>query len=110
MTIFRKGKPIHPKRPELGDRAYEVEWADYLPLNPETGDAELDLVQYKRRIVRSIDSARKVARQVYPDSTRAFGVVMITPVEFTDPYGDNIYRTFRWEAIGDTEYYEGDDN
>ncbi len=95
-------------RPELGDKAYEVEWADNLPIDPETGDAELDAVKYKRRIVKTLELARELAKRYWPETTKAFGVVEITPVEFIDPYEENIYRLFRWEACGDSEFYEGE--
>ena len=94
------------KPPELGDRAFRVEWAYELPVN-EHGDCEPDLAKYRARIVATVERAREIAKQVWPETHNAYGVVEITPVEFTDPYEENIRGTFRWEYCGDTEHYEG---
>jgi hypothetical protein len=96
-----------PHRPGLGDRAYEVEWAYEIPID-EFGDRDRDAAKYKRRIVSTLEQARAIARRVWPETHAAFGIVEITPVEFTDPYGDSIYKTFRWEPVGDSEFYEGE--
>lgn len=92
---------------ELGQRGFEVEWAYELPLN-EFGDADLDAAKYKRVIVETIKRARQLAREVWPQTNGVLGVVQITPVELVDPFGDNLRSTFRWEACGDSEFYEGE--
>ena len=89
---------------ELGDKAFEVEWCSVLPRN-KNGDAEPDLATYEFRVLDTYDAALAFAKSIYPKDQ--WGSVRITPVEFVDPFGDGIKRTFRWEPIGDSEFFEG---
>ena len=91
--------------PELGQRGYEVEWCHDLP-TLEDGFADMDAAKYFSKVLPTREKAMAFARNVFPHDQ--FGAVTITPVEFTDPYGDNFRHTFRWEPCGDAEYYEGE--
>lgn len=92
-------------KPRLGDRAFEVEWCYELPLD-EFGDANLDCAKQAVRYVPTHEEALAVAKKVFPKDQ--FGSVRITPVEYTDPFGDRVPSTYLWEAHGESEFYDGD--
>jgi hypothetical protein len=94
------------KQLPLGTRAWEVEWCDRCDKD-EGGDTDLDSAHYITRIFISRDAADAYAEKVFP--VDVFGCVAITPVELTDPYGDDIHSTFIWEACGESYWYEGEE-
>jgi hypothetical protein len=96
---------IKTNEPQLGDTAFEVEWCTDLPVN-EYGDCEPDLATYKVRYCTTLEVARATARRVLSEAV--CGDVRITPVTLTDPFGDNVRRTFLWEPSGDSEYVDAD--
>ena len=100
--------PETKKRPELGDRAFEVEWCIEIPNYPDSEDRDIDNAKYRRRIVATKDDALSLAKEVYPQDQ--FGAVTVTPVEFIDPYEENIPKTFRWDYCGDSLHYSGDED
>lgn len=89
---------------ELGRRAWEVEWCSDLGPLDECGDTNIDSWVYKRRICATREAAIKLAKKMLP--LDKVGAVAVTEVEFIDPYGDNIYRTFRWEYVSETEHIQ----
>lgn len=93
---------------ELGERAWEVEWCSSLGEPNEFGEHEHDSFGYSRRYFTTRELAAEYARRVYPSTIGKLGYVEITPVEWTDPYGEGFVSTFRWETCGDSEYYEGE--
>ena len=95
-----------PKRPELGQTGFEVDWCYELPLIDGSTDADMD--NQKRHVVvcPTMEKAMELAKKVYP--LDKFGAVLITPVEYKDPYGDGIWQTYTWECIGDPIEYSGD--
>lgn len=97
------------KRPErlLGYRAFEVEWCTKIPIDPETGEGDMDGCEYARRFVGTIDEALAEAKEVYP--LDKFGVVTVTEVEWIDPYEERIAALYRWDYVGDSRHYSGED-
>jgi len=91
--------------PQLGERAFEVEWCSEIPIDPVTQDRNLDAAVYHVKICRTAEEALAFAKTVYPQDQ--FGSVAITPVELQDPYGRDIRRTFAWEYVGDSIHYDG---
>jgi hypothetical protein len=89
--------------PELGDRAFEVEWCFHLP-RFEDGTCDIDGAKHKRRFARTIEDAFAIAREVYPQDK--FGSVTITPVEWIDPYKEGIRQLYRWEYVGDSKHFD----
>ena len=59
----------------------------------------MDRARFSTLIISEPERVIEEARKVYPMDK--FGAVRITPVIFTDPYGENIPRTFEWEAASD---------
>lgn len=90
----------------LGMRAWEVEWCEEIPYDEEAQSHDFDNATYRYRVFRDKAKAEAFAREVYPQDH--FGSVSITEVEWTDPYHEDIPRTFRWEAVGEPEFYEGE--
>lgn len=88
---------------KLGDRMFEVEWCSDLPVN-EFGDCEPDLATYVIERFATIDEARMCAADRVKDDV--WGVVTVTEVELSDPFGDKIPRTYIWEEISDPEYID----
>lgn len=91
----------------LGDRGFMVEWCIETPTD-ENGDTEPDLWKYKRRVLSELSAAMSFAKLAFIEAVT--GVVEVYPVEFVDPYGDGIRKTFKWECVGDSEYYNGEEN
>lgn len=100
-----KAAAATPKLPELGDRAWQVEWCISLGEPDEFGEYPPDNWKYKRATFTTKKVADEFARKVYPKDAR--GVVEVYPVEFVDPYDEGLVSTFRWESCGDSEYYDG---
>lgn len=92
--------------PKLGDTAFEVETCVSIPLN-EFGDSDLDRAVNRRYIVATKDAALEMAKRLLPKD--AFGSVVVTPIEFVDPYGDGMPSTFAWEPVGDSLHYSGEE-
>src|SRR5262245_11962459 len=96
-------------KPKIGDETWEVEWCSMCPKNKE-GDYELDQASYSFRHCKAKGNAVNHARKVYPACL--FGSVRITPMRFV-PYDEDDAATMPhagyWDAIGDVEYYEGEE-
>ena len=89
----------------LGTIKFEVEWCTFLP-SDGAGGVDIDKAKYRAERFRTRAQALDFAKKVFGEDK--FGSVRITKVEFVDPYGDGLPRTFRWKAIADSEYYEGE--
>ena len=81
---------------------FEVEWTASVPTD-DCGDADLDAADTRQKYFRTLESARKYARKVYPDDW--FGAVRITECheELYEPGLPGKYL----EYDGDSEFYEG---
>lgn len=90
----------------LGDRGFEVEWCTKVFVEDDGCTGNPDRDTYKRRVVETRDQALALAKEVYPED--GHGCVVVTPVEWVDPYGDGIPRTFHWDYCGDSLHYSGD--
>lgn len=95
-----KLNPTRSRR--LGERGFEVEWCDLLPMIEGTNppEADMDKARWRRKLFKTKDEAIAFAKQVLPEDK--FGSVRVTPVEWQDPIGENLWPTFCWEYIGDS--------
>lgn len=91
----------------LGTRAFEVRWCVNVPEN-EFGDSDIDRAKYRRAICDTLEAARTKAKAVFTEAV--LGYVEITEIEVVDPFDDGIPATFRWEYVGDSEFYEGEES
>ena len=89
----------------IGTIKFEVEWCPFLPPDG-AGGVDIDKAKYRAEQFWTRAEALERAKKVFAKDQ--FGSVRITKVEFVDPYGDGLPRTFRWKAIADSEYYEGE--
>lgn len=97
-------------RPRIGDECWWVEWCSALAFD-SCGDVDRDNCETRQKRFTTKDEAEKFAREIYPVTTETFGVVEIWPARF-EAYDDDDAELYphvgRWEAIGDVEYFEGD--
>jgi hypothetical protein len=106
------GEKQQPK-PRIGDACWFVEWCIELAFcggNQEYG-VDCDACKMACRRVGTKEEAERLAREVYPVTTKTFGVVGYWPAEFV-PYDDDDAVRYphvgRWNATADPEYYEGE--
>lgn len=99
-------------RPRVGDETWVVEWCIEQGMvdeeHPEYGcDPDKNVMRTRRAADR--ESAESIAREVYP--LDAQGSVAYWPTRFV-PYDEDDAALYPhvgyWDAIGDTEYYEGE--
>jgi hypothetical protein len=101
QIIKNAGGGAWQKLPPLGSRAYSVEWQTNVPVN-EFGDCEPDRGDFNMKVIKTKGPAFAYAKRVLPEDY--WGSVVITEVELTDPYGDELPWTYYWEYVGDPEY------
>ena len=96
--------PTTQRQPRVGDRAWHVDWCAGIPLDPETGDGDLDNADYRTETFWLEPDANERARKVLP--LDAFGSVSVTAVEFL-AYDDDDAACYPhvgfWEPIGEPE-------
>ena len=95
-------------RPQVGDLCWKVEWCSKLAFN-ECGDVDRDSCTMARKILPTQQEAEAFAVKTFPVTTQTFGVVEITPLEFTMEDAD-LYPRGHWQYCGDTYYFEGESN
>lgn len=93
------------KRKE-GDRAFEVEWCDHIPVF-EDGCHDMDNAHFNCLFFKTKKKALEFAKRILPKDK--FGAVMITPVEWRDQYPNTLFKgwLFEWEYIGESEEFTG---
>lgn len=101
------------KRPRIGDECWFVEWCLELAFYDDdpTGDVDRDRCKMIERRVATREDAEQLAREVYPVVTQTYGVVEYWPARFV-PYSENDAADYPhvgyWDAIGNSEFYEGE--
>lgn len=95
------------KRPAVGDERWEVQWCIDVPKD-ENGDCVLDQADDRFAMFQTKAAAMRHAKKVYTKDF--FGSVRITPMRFV-PFDEDDALRFPhagyWDAIGDSEFYEG---
>ena len=95
------------RRPAVGDRAWCVDWCAGIPIDPETGDGDIDNADDRTEVFWTKAKADKRANEVAPHD--AWGQAGVTHVEFT-AYDENDARRYPhvgfWEPMGEPEYIE----
>jgi hypothetical protein len=95
----------------VGDETWFIEWCPKLVFD-ENGDCDHDRCVDNVRKAATKEEAERIAREVYPETTNAFGVVSYYPARFV-PYDEDDAAEYPhagfWDAIGETEHYEGDE-
>lgn len=109
-------KPAY--RPRVGDRRWIVEWTYELAWvdgddSSEYREIDRDNCKERCRMVLTREDAERVAREVWPQTHNAFGVVQYGEAEFV-AYDENDAAMYPhvgyWEAINEYgEVYEGDE-
>lgn len=100
-------------RPRVGDAAWLVEWCCKLAFYDDdpSGDVDRDNCTMANRLVSSREKAIQLAREVWPLTTRTFGIVEYWPVTFV-PYDEDDAECYPhvgfWEATDEGEVYEGE--
>jgi hypothetical protein len=84
-------------------KGYEVEWCKGVPVDEESGDADLDAADMRIKDFADLEAARRFARKKLPEDW--FGSVRITPFEL-QPYEPG-YPGLCKEYVGNPEYIEG---
>ena len=98
------------RRPRVGDKAWFVEWCEELVI--VDGECDHDQCVMNERKFATKDEALAFAKEVWPKTTNAYGVVNYWPAKFT-PYDEDdaaMYPTVGfWEPAGDREeIYDGE--
>jgi hypothetical protein len=83
-------------------KGYEVEWCKSVPVDPESGDADLDRADMHIADFADIRAARKFAKSKLKEDW--FGSVRVTPFELV-PFEPG-YPGLTREYTGESEYVE----
>jgi hypothetical protein len=83
-------------------KGYEVEWCAGCPVDPESGDTDLDAADMRIKDFADLKAARRFAKKKLAEDF--FGSVRITPFEL-QPYEPG-YPGLTREYIGEPEYIE----
>ena len=83
-------------------KGYEVEWCKGVPVDPESGDADLDAADMHIRDFLTLEQARKFAKEKLSEDW--FGSVRITPFELV-PFEPG-YPGLTREYTGESEYID----
>ena len=102
------------RRPRLGEESWFVEWVHELAWvdgddSSEYREVDRDLCKTRIRRVATREEAERMAREVWPETHKAYGVVAFWPARYEaydDQDGEGPY-CHRWEPTADEEYYEG---
>ena len=106
-----------PYKPRVGDTCWFVEWVYELvwvdgDSTSEYREIDRDNCKTRTRRVATREEAAALAKEVWPQTHQAFGLVNYWPAEFV-PYDEDHAGMFPhvgfWEATADGECYEGEE-
>lgn len=99
-------------KPRVGDSRWTVEWCHELAFD-EGGDVNHDKCKMAYRHVDTENEAAAIAREVWPQTNNAFGVVEYYPAEFV-AYDDEDAGRYPhvgfWEITAEPQFYAGPDD
>jgi hypothetical protein len=68
--------------PRVGDKKWEVDWVSKLAFYEGTDEIDRDSCKHTYRFFSTKEKALECAKEVWPSTTTAFGIVEVTECEF----------------------------